>query len=98
MGPNFFARVGVVADHSFRFAPLRLRPQEGTGHPERAPGRPHRNPPPLFRWIRLPIAAESQSVLDAIKMGTAEPRPLRMGERLGDGGVNGFLLRRFGLA
>src|SRR3977135_867340 len=98
MGPNFLARVRVIADNSFRFPPLLLRHQERTGHRERAPSRPHRNPPPFFWWIRLPIVAESQSVLDAIEMGTAQARPLRMQKRLGGGGVNGFLLRRFGLA
>ena len=98
MGPNFFARVRVIADDRFGFAPLLLRHQERTGHRERAPGRPHRNPPQFFRWIRLPVVAESQSVLDAIEIGAAQARPLRLRERLDGGVVNGFLLRRFGLA
>src|SRR6478672_11424046 len=98
MGPNFFPRLRVIADHSFRFAPLLLRHQERTGDREGAPGRPHRNPPPFFRWIRLPIVAESQSMLDAIEFGAAQPWPLRMRERLDGGAIYGFLLRRFGLA
>src|SRR4051812_14577913 len=98
MDPNFFTRVRVIADNRFRFAALLLRHQERTGHRERAPGRPHRDPPPLFRWIRLPIVAESQSMLDAVEMGTAQARPLRMQKRLGGGVIYRFILRRFGLA
>src|SRR5436190_12826530 len=98
MGPNFLARVRVIADNRFRFPPLLLRHQERTGHRERAPGRPHGNPPPFFRWIHFPIVAESQSVLDAIEFKAAQARPLRMRERLDGGAIYGFLLRRLGLA